>query len=126
MVDEANALLDAQLRGDAHSHTSVWLQLHVGAPGAAGTDNVAVNDTRMDASAAFGTVAAGGSNSNDAEIGPWSSVPASETYTHFTLWTGETTGVAFLSGTVTAAAVTAGDPWSVPVGDATVSYAVAA
>lgn len=121
----ANSLLAALFQQTAYSATAVWLQLHTGAPGPAGTSNVATNNTRKNATAAFGTSPSGGSIANDTIIGPWTSVPASETYTHASLWTASTAGTFIASGAITASAVTAGDDFQVPVGDCTASFPVA-
>jgi hypothetical protein len=121
----ANAILAAMFQGTSFVYGAAWVQLHIDAPGAAGTDNVAANDTRMDASDAFGSAPAGGSISNDAAVGPWF-VPASETYTHVSLWTAATGGTFIASGSITSAAVTTGDSFSIPPGDISASFPIAA
>lgn len=126
-VATAQAILAAMLQGTSFVYTDVWAQLHVGAPGAAGTSNIATESTRIDASACFGTGADDTVTiTNDAEIGPWTSVAASEDYTHISLWTASTSGTFICSGVITASAVTAGDDFSIAVGDCTLTIPVAA
>jgi hypothetical protein len=62
---------------------SAWVKLHLGDPGVSGTSNPAVNTTRMQA--AF-LVPAAGVTSNNAGV-TWVGVPATETYSHVSLWT---------------------------------------
>lgn len=125
-VATANSVLSAGVQGVSYATTGLWVQLHVGAPGSAGTANIATETTRMDASACFGTAPSGGSITNDATIGPWTSVTGSETYTHFTTWSASSGGTFGFSGTVTAAAVTVGDDFDMPAGVATITLPVAA
>jgi hypothetical protein len=124
-TDTANAVLSAIFQQTAYAVAGLWVQLHTGAPGAAGTSNIATNNTRKDATACFGTDPVGGSITNDADIGPWLSVPASETYTHATLWTASTSGTFVMSGAIAAAAVTIGDDFPIPSGDLTCPLPVA-
>jgi hypothetical protein len=119
-----DALLASILNDTAFTaYGPVYVQLHVGAPGAAGTANIAGETTRESA----GTFAtpSGGSTTNSAAIN-WTSVSTSETYTNITLWSAATSGTFVASGTITASAVTVGDNFSIPIGDATVSVTVAA
>lgn len=98
-----------------------WIKLHIGDPGAAGTSNPAVETTRQQAT--WGAAAAGAmANTNTIS---WTNVAASEDYTHFTTWTAVTAGTFGLSGTVTAAAVTAGNTFQVAVGDVDLSFTLA-
>jgi hypothetical protein len=102
--------------------TYSWVQLHVGDPGANGTANVAVETDRVQAT--WGA-AAGGLVSNSAQL-QWLAVAGTEDYTHFSVWTLAAAGVFGFSGTVTANAVTAGDTFTIPVGDLDVSLTLAA
>jgi hypothetical protein len=97
------------------------IKLHIGAPGAAGTSNPAVETDRE--AATFGT-AAGGIRSNTGDL-EWVSVAESEDYTHFTGWDDPTTGAPGYSGTIVANAVTAGDTFTIPEGDLDVSVPLA-
>jgi len=119
----ANALLDAL--GNAANYTAdaaVWIELHVGDPGAAGTSNPATETTRKQAT--FGAAAAG-SMANDAVL-TWTSIAGSQDATHFTAWSASSAGTARFTGTVTANPYTAGDTFNVAIGALTVTFTVAA
>lgn len=105
----ANAALDAA--NTAHR----WVQLHTGAPGAAGTANVAANATRKQAT---DTSAAGGAATTTGDL-TWSAgeVTTTEIYTHYTRWTASTAGSFGYSGTITAGEATAGQPFTIPAAD---------
>lgn len=98
--------------------TTFWIQLGTADPGPNGTaaGNPAGNATRK--SVSFGAAAAG-AMSNDADIA-WSTaeVDTSEDYTHWSGWDASTAGNFLCSGTVTANPVTAGDEFTIPIGDA--------
>ncbi len=89
-----------------------WTQLHTGAPGSAGTANVATNTTRKTNSWA---AAASGSKASNADQ-TWTNVPGSEDYTHFTQWSASAAGNFGGSGVITANAVTTGDTFTVSSG----------
>lgn len=112
---EADDILDAL--GTQYS----WVQLHIGDPGAAGTANVAAETDRVQAT--WGS-ASGGAKSNSAAV-QWTNVAASEDYTHFSVWTASSSGSCGFTGTVTANAVTAGDTFTIPIGDLDFSFVVA-
>lgn len=119
----ANALLDAL--GNATNYTAdaqVWIQLHIGDPGAAGTSNTATETTRKQASFA---AASGGSMASDAAL-TWTNISGSQDATHFTAWSASSAGTFRFSGTVTANAYTAGDTFNVASGALTVSFSTAA
>ena len=116
IVAVANGLLDT-LRT-----TYQWVKLHIGDPGAAAASNPAVNTTRVQGT--FASAAASGTYSNTAAI-QWTSVPASEDYTHFSTHTAVSAGSPGFTGVVTASPVTAGDTFTVPIGDMDVTFAVA-
>jgi hypothetical protein len=101
--------------------TYTWAQLHVGDPGANGTANVAVETDRVQVT--WGVVAAG-AVSNSAQV-QWTNVAGTEDYTHISLWTASSAGTFGFSGTVTANAVTAGDTFTIPIGDLDVSLVLA-
>lgn len=118
----ANAILDAH-----HDTNYPWIQLHTGDPGAAGTANVAGNDTRKNTSAAWAP-ASGGSKVTDVDIN-WTDgeVDAAEDYTHCSFWTASSAGTFGGSGTITANAVAAsGDAFSILAGGITASFNTAA
>lgn len=104
--------------------TAFWIRLHTADPGAAGTTAIAGNDTRKLVS--FGA-ASGGTLSNDAAI-TWTTgeVDTTEDYTHWSAWTASTAGTFLFSGTITANAVTAGDEFTIPIGDLDITLSVAA
>ena len=119
----ANSILGLILNGTAFSGFSTpFIQLHTGAPGAAGTSNIAGNSTRQ-ATGAFATPA-GGSTTNNAAIN-WTSVSTSETYTHASLWSASTAGTFICSGSITASPITAGQNFQIPAAGMTVSLPVA-
>lgn len=92
--------------------TYSWVQLHIGSPGANGTSNPAVEAARQQAT--WGAAAGGAAlNTN---LLSWSSVLASETYTHFTVWTLAVGGVFGFSGIITANPVTIGDTFQIAIG----------
>jgi CO/xanthine dehydrogenase Mo-binding subunit len=103
----ANTALDALLAAYP------WIKLHVGAPGSAGTSNAATETTRKQAT---WTSAASGAASNSNAL-TWTAVAGSEDYTHFTAWTASSGGTFGFSGTITAAAVTAGQTFTIAIGD---------
>jgi hypothetical protein len=101
--------------------TTCYIQLHTAAPGASGTTAVATETTRKAVS--FGA-ASGGTISNDAVV-EWTSIAGSEDATHYTLWDASTAGNFLGSGTITAPAYTAGDTYTIAVGDIDLAFTVA-
>lgn len=85
----ANALLDAYARNVSYSNAQTWVQLHAGDPGAAGTANVAANNTRIQVTN-WGTPS-GGSVSITGEVA-FSAAPSNENYTHVSVWSASTGG----------------------------------
>lgn len=106
-------LLDAIFNATSFSVSNVWVKLHVGDPGEDGTANAAGETTRKEMTAG---AAAAGATSNDNAL-TWTNVSTSEDYTHFSLWDASTAGNCLWSGTVTANPVTAGDTFTIAVGD---------
>jgi hypothetical protein len=92
----------------------VWVQLHIGDPGSAGTSNGAAETTRKQASFA---AAASRAMTTDAAV-EWTNVSTTETYTWISLWDASTSGH-FLGrdDLSSSAAVTAGDTFRIPTGD---------
>lgn len=113
------ALANACLSNQVDAYT--WVQLHTGAPGAAGTSNVATETDRQQAT--WGAPS-NGSMSNTGVL-TWESVAATEDFTHFSAWDAETDGNFGFSGTITANAVAAGDDFTVAIGDLDVTLTVA-
>lgn len=120
----ANSILNLLCRATAWTPpTDCYIQLHVGDPGAAGTANVATETDRMQAT--FGDAAASGAISNTVAL-TWTTVAGTEDYTHYSAWSASAAGTFLFSGTVTANAVTAGDTFTIAIGDLDVSIPVAA
>lgn len=111
----ANSFLDAVARNTSYAEAAVWVKLHLGDPGSAGTTNPAAETTRQQAT--FGSAATGRAISNTAVI-EWLLVSTTETYTHVSLWDASTGGN-FLGrdDLSSSAAVTAGDTFRIPIGD---------
>jgi hypothetical protein len=121
---EAAAVLNAHVRGTSYGgNTSVFAKLHLGDPGAAGATNAAVETTRQQVT--FGNAATTGAIANTAAV-EWTSVSTTETYTHYSLWTASTGGTFLGSGTITGGAVTAGNNFSIPIGDFDLTQSTAA
>jgi hypothetical protein len=117
----ATAVLDAIGNNTSFAVATAYLQLHTGAPGAAGTTNVATETTRKAVS--FGAASAG-AISNDAQV-QWTSIAGSEDATHWSLWDASTSGNFLGSGTITANAYTAGDTLTFAIGDIDLAFTTA-
>ncbi len=85
-----NSAIDAALTGVTHA------QLHTGAPGAAGTSNVAAGVAR-----AVVTGVGGATGAADALTGSWTIPGAGGPFTHYSLWTDLTAGTFVNDGTLT-------------------------
>lgn len=105
---ERNALLDT------FAGSAVWVKLHTGDPGAAGTSNAAGETTRKQATFA---AAASGAITNSSLI-EWPTVSTTETVTHVSLWSASSGGTFRGSDDLNSAApLTAGDTLRIPAGD---------
>ena len=114
-VGVRNSMLDALCRGVVFDNDEVWVKLHLGDPGAAGTSNPAAETTRKQAT--FGSAAATGAISNTAAV-EWTNVSTTEVYSHISLWSASTGGTFLGSDDLSStASVTAGDTFRIPVGD---------
>lgn len=103
-----------------------YFKLHVGDPGPNGTANPASNTTRVQAD--WGTpssAVAGVVTMTHTDALDWTSVPASEDYTHVSVWDAGTGGVFGGNGLVTADAVVIGNNFSLPIGSVIVTQLVA-
>ena len=90
--------------------SNVYVKLHTGDAGEAGTTNAASETTRK--VAAWAT-AASGSIATSATL-EWTNVAATETYTHWSLWDAVTSGNCLWTGALSSsAAVTAGDTFQI-------------
>lgn len=84
-----NALLEhATGKTSWTAPASVYVQLHIGAPGLAGTSNVAATNTRV-VSGGFGAASAGATNNTGAISFTGA---ATETISHFSLWDASSLG----------------------------------
>jgi len=103
------ALLNT-LRNTSFAVTAVYLKLHTGDPGEAGTSNAATEATRK---AVTFAAASSGSMTSSATV-EWTNVSTTETYSHWSLWDASTSGNCLWSGALaTSAAVTAGDTFQI-------------
>jgi len=116
----ANSFLDAL--GNATNYTApagFFVKLHLGDPGAAGAGNPAANTTRQSASMA---AASGGAITNDTAV-TWTSVSNTETYSHVSFWSASSAGTFLGSDDLAVArAVTAGDTFTIAIGDLDLSF----
>lgn len=117
----ANAFLNSLGNATAFSVSNVYVKLHTGDPGSAGTANAALEVTRKAAS--FGS-ATGAGLSSDAAI-TWTNIVGSEDATYFSAWDSLLTGNFLFSGTITGNPYTAGDTYTIASGALTVSLTVA-
>lgn len=117
----ANKLLEATCKATAYSASAVYIQLHVGSPGANGTTNPATETTRK--ACTFATASAGVISSN-ADV-TWTNIAGSQTATFFTAWDASTAGNFLFSGTVTANAYVAGDTLTISSGQLSASLTIA-
>lgn len=87
-----------------------YLQLHTGDPGAAGTANIAVNNTRQPTTGGWttGSTASEVTATNTAAI-TWTNVPATEVYEFVTAWTAASSGTFIATFQVDGGAVIATD-----------------
>ncbi len=120
----AAAIFNALCRNTAWSQpAAVWIQLHTGDPGAAGTTSVATEADRVQAT--FGDAATTGAISNTAAL-TWTGVAASEDYSHYSAWDASSGGNFLFSGTLTAAAISAGSDFTIAIGDLDLTLSTAA
>ncbi len=111
-TDLADAILD-------NVCGTVWVKLHTGDPGAAGTAHAAAETTRQQATFAS---ASGGVANTSTDLA-WSSVSDTEVYSHVSMWDDATAG-SFMASDLLAVArsVTAGDNFTILAGDASLSF----
>ena len=114
-VGERNKMLDALLSNTTYTlSAAVFVQLHTGDPGAAGTSLIAGETTRKEAT--FGAAATGAATTTGAV--QWVSVSTTETITYVSFWTASAAGTFLGSDDLpTSKAVTAGDTLTIPTGD---------
>lgn len=92
----ANSFLSVLRNTSYTGITSVFVQLHTGAPGAAGTSNISANTTRN----AITWNAPSGGSMTLATLSNWT-MTATETITTITLWTASTSGTFIWSADLT-------------------------
>jgi hypothetical protein len=106
-------ILDAVFNNTSLAVAATWVKLHIGDPGEAGTANAAANTTRQSASWA---AASGGTIATDAAL-TWTSVAATEVYTHISVWDASTVGNHLWNGPLDAPyQVSTGDTFTIPSG----------
>lgn len=112
-------LLDLVFNATAYSgQSTVYVKLHIGDPGEAGTSNAAAHTTR--ASVTF-AAASGGSIASDGAAS-FTSMAASETISHISIWDNSTAGNCLWTGALTASkAVNTGDNFTIASGSLTVA-----
>jgi len=116
-----NSWMNALGNATAFSVAEVYVKLHIGDPGSAGTANPATETSRKVAS--FSAASAGGLTS-DADVS-WTNIAGSQDATHFTCFDASTAGNFLFSGAITAGAFTAGDTYTISSGNLTVSLTLA-
>ena len=90
--------------------SGVYVKLHTGDPGEAGTSNAATEATRK---VITFSAAASGSIASAATI-EWTNVSTTETYSQWSLWDASTSGNCLWTGALSSsAAVTAGDTFQI-------------
>ena len=117
----ANSLLNALGNNTAYAVTNVYVKLHVGDPGAAGTSNAATETTRKAVSFAGAST---GSIASDADV-TWTNISGSQDATFFTAWDSIDAGSFLFSGTITGNPYTAGDTYTISAGSFVTSLTVA-
>lgn len=104
--------------------TSCWIKLHLGDPGAAGSTSPASNTTRQAAS--FSSASTNGTITTSADI-TWTSVSATESYSHISAWDASTGGNFIFSDNLeTTRGLTAGDNFTISAGDIDISIGAVA
>ncbi len=116
-----NAWLNALGNNTSFAVAQVYIKLHIGEPGAAGTANPATETTRKAAS--FGAASAG-ALASDADVS-WTNIVGSDDANHFTAWDALTNGNFLFSGTITANPYDAGDTYTISSGNLTASLTIA-
>jgi hypothetical protein len=104
-----NKLLDT-LGNTSFAVTTCYVKLHLGDPGEDGTGSPAAETTRK---AVSWNAANSGSKASSAAL-TWTSVAATETYTHWSMWDNTTGGNCLWVGQLSSsAAVTIGDTFEI-------------
>lgn len=109
-------LLDAIGNNTSFAVATPFVKLHTGDPGETCTGNPATNAARK--AVAFSTAGSTGVLTSSGAL-TWTSVPAGEDYSHFSIWDSSgpaLTGNAIWNGTITANAVSTGDTFTIASG----------
>lgn len=105
--------------GNGTSYTApsaVYVKLHTGDPGEAGTSNAAGETTRQ--AITFGAASNGVITSST--LAEWTNVSTTETYSHISLWDASSAGNCLCVGALSASkSVTNGDTFQLPSGQVT-------
>jgi hypothetical protein len=117
----ASAILNALCNATPWHATGMFIQLHTGPPGAAGTNAIAPGVPRIAVSFA---VVTGQTAVNDAAV-TWTNVQGAADPTHFSLWDFAAAGTFHASGTIDSAPYAVGNTLNIPSGALTVSFTVA-
>lgn len=108
----AHAILNVWRGTTYTAPASVWLKVHTGDPGSAGTSNASAETTRKQVT--FGAPSAGSSAASAVSWASWSA--GSETISHVSLWDASSAGTFLASGTLAVSkSVTNGDTLNVTV-----------
>lgn len=120
----ANSILDALYRSVAWSEpAAVWVKLHTGDPGAAGTSNAFGDTTRQQAT--FSAASAGAITTSAAV--EWTNLSAAGTISHISFWDASTAGTFLQSDDLASSRTVAiGDNFTIPAGDIDVNISVIA
>jgi hypothetical protein len=120
-VGEANKAIDAYVgKATYTANSALWVKLHLGDPGAAGTSNAAAETTRKQMTAA---AAATGQISNSGAL-LWSAVAATENVTWVSFWTASSGGTYLGSVALNATAgLTAGNNFQLAANQLVVTWA---
>lgn len=114
LANYAEDLLMNAFRNVSADITACYVKLHISDPGEDATNGAASNTTRQQVTA-WNAAASGAKTSNAAVT--WTSVSATETYSHISLWDASTSGNALWYGALTTAkSVNAGDTFTISSG----------
>ncbi len=122
----AQSILNAVVNNTTYTAgvTTMYVKLHIGDPGVAGTSNPATETTRN--AATFGVASATtGVVTNDGAV-TWTNIAGSQDATHFSVWDDPTAGNFLWSGVIVANAFTAGDTYTFDIGSFSLALTIAA
>lgn len=109
--------------GSYTAPAGLYVKLHTGSPGAAGTSNAATETTRK--LIAFATPSSGGTISNTSAI-TWTGAAATETITHVSIWDASTAGNCLATGSLAVSVnVISGGTIPIPIGELDFAWSLA-